>query len=161
MYSLIVDSSTKILYISLVKDNDVIIERYVEGKNDHAKNIVSTINEALVSNNISVNDLNKIVVGNGPGSYTGVRMAVTVAKMMSTFKNIDLYTVSTLKLMASGYSGLVVASIDARRGNAFAAVFDLENNQELLVEGMYSYETLNQYEKLSKEEKDIIRLIYI
>ena len=154
MYSLIVDSSTKILYISLVKDNEIIFEKYVEGKNDHAKNIVSTINEALTINNINVDNLNKIIVGNGPGSYTGVRMAVTVAKMMATFKNVELYTVSTLKLMASGYSGVVVTSIDARRGNAFAAVFDLDNNQELLSEGMYSYDMLNQYEGIKVNENE-------
>ena len=47
MYSLILDSSTKILYISLVKDNDILEEIYIKGENDHAKNIVIKIDELL------------------------------------------------------------------------------------------------------------------
>ena len=49
MYNLILDSSTKILYVCLVKDNEVIYEKYIEGRNDHAKNIVFTVDEALTS----------------------------------------------------------------------------------------------------------------
>ena len=145
MYSLILDSSTKKLYVSLVNDNKVLFEKYIDGRNDHAKNIVSTVDLALKSNNIETKDLSKVIVGYGPGSYTGVRMAVTVAKMITSFMNIELYTISTLKLMASGSKGTVKALIDARRGNAFAGVFDMENNKDVLAEGMYSYEKLNEF----------------
>ena len=123
MYDLILDSSTKILYISLVKDEKVVYEKYLEGKNDHAKNIVYMVDEALKSENIDAFKLDKIIVGYGPGSYTGVRMAVTVAKMIAVFANVKLYTISTLLLMASGEKDLVKASIDARRGNAFSFVY--------------------------------------
>lgn len=142
MKSLILDSATKTLYISLVDDGNVLYEKYVEGRNDHAKNIVFLVDEALKSNSLSCDDLDKVIVGYGPGSYTGVRMAVTVAKMIAVFKHVDLYTISTLKLMASSKQGIVASMIDARRGNAFAGVFDMDNNQEILKEGMYSYEEI-------------------
>ena len=86
MYSLILDSATKILYVALIKDNETLYESYIEGKNDHAKNIVAKVDEALKKSNITVNELNEVIVGIGPGSYTGVRMAVTVAKMLAVFK---------------------------------------------------------------------------
>ena len=145
MYSLIVDSSTKVLYVALVNDNNVVYEKYVEGRNDHAKNIVFCIDEALKAGNINTEDLDKVIVGYGPGSYTGVRMAVTVCKMMAVFKNVGLYTISTLALMASGSKGIVRSMIDARRGNAFARVIDTNNKTNVLVEGMYSYDELEKY----------------
>lgn len=134
MYSLIVDSSTKILYICLVNDNDIIYEEYIEGRNDHAKNIVNSIDLALKKANIESKDLDEIICGYGPGSYTGVRMSVTVCKMLAVFMNKPLYTISTLKLMASGYKGRVLSTIDARRGNVFGCVINTNTDTYIVEE---------------------------
>lgn len=137
MYTLILDSATKTLYVALLKDNNVLKEIYLEGRNDHAKNIVLKVEEILNDNNIKAFDLDDIIVGIGPGSYTGVRMAVTVCKMLSVFGNKNLYSISTLKLMASGYKGNVLARIDARRGNSFGMILNTNNDEYILNEGMY------------------------
>lgn len=121
MYTLIIDSATKILYEALVRDDKVIDERYISGQNDHAKNIISTLEDMLKREGIETNDLNRIVCGIGPGSYTGVRMGVTVAKMIGAFQHKDIYEISTLDLMASGSNDECLAMIDSRRGNAFCA----------------------------------------
>ena len=142
MYSLVLDSSTKVLYVALVKDNVLLEDIYVSGQNDHAKNIVSKIDELLKKYNITTADLNEVLCGYGPGSYTGVRMAVTVAKMISVFMNIPLYTISTLKLMASGSKGKVLAMIDARRGNSFGMIYDMDKNEYIVSEALYSTEEL-------------------
>lgn len=144
MNALILDSSTSTLYAAVIK-NDKVYEKYISGKNDHAKNIVSSVDVLLKEANICVDDLDRIIIGYGPGSYTGVRMAVTVGKMMAVFKKIPLYTISTLKLISSGYDGIVLAMIDARRGNAFSGVFDMIKNQDILNEGLYSYTDLEKY----------------
>ena len=145
MYTLILDSATKTLYVALLKDNKVLKEIYLEGRNDHAKNIVLKVEEILNENNIKAFDLDDIIVGIGPGSYTGVRMAVTVCKMLSVFGNKNLYSISTLKLMASGYKGNVLARIDARRGNSFGMILNTNNNEYILNEGMYdTNELLNK-----------------
>ena len=60
MYSLILDSATKRLYACLVKDKKVLFERYIDGKNDHAKYIVSVVDEALKENNLKIDDINKV-----------------------------------------------------------------------------------------------------
>lgn len=143
MKSLIVDSSTQILYIALVIDGRV-NEKYIPGRNDHAKYIVSTIDELLKSENITANDLDELVCGIGPGSYTGVRMAVTVCKMMAVFMNKPLYTISTLKLMSSNLKGIVLASIDARRGNVFGAIIDTINDKYIIKEAHTLYLELKE-----------------
>ena len=134
MYSLILDSSTKILYVCLLKDNKVLYEKYVEGNKDHAKNIVFLVNEGLELNKIEATDLDEVICGYGPGSYTGVRMAVTVCKMLSVFMKKPLYTISSLKLMASGSKGKVLSIIDARRGNVFGCILDTNTDTYILPE---------------------------
>lgn len=148
MYTLIIDSATKVLYHALVKDDKVVKEIYTKGQNDHAKNIVSLIEKMLKEENITVDNLDKIVCGIGPGSYTGVRMAVTVAKMLSSFKRIPLYEISTLKLISSGGAGKVLAMIDARRGNAFSAIYQDSN--------LVLSEAMRAKEEVMKESYDAI-----
>ena len=161
MYNLIIDSSTKILYVALVDENNILFEKYIEGRNDHAKNIVKTVDDALKSANIDAFKLDKVIVGYGPGSYTGVRMAVTVAKMLAIFANVKLYTISTLRLMQSAKKGVVKATIDARRGNAFASVFDMDKNEYVIKEGLYSYEELKDYQEEVKEDNFKVNPFYV
>lgn len=124
MYSLIMDSSTSVLFVSLVKDKEVLYEVYLKGNRDHAKNIVVKIEEAINQNGIKILDLDEVICGVGPGSYTGVRMAVTIAKMIADLGNIKLKKISTLALMSSGIEGISLPTIDARRGNVFCAKYD-------------------------------------
>lgn len=145
MKALILDSSTKLLYVCLVWDDRIVYEKYTEGKNDHAKNIVYQVDEALKQAKLETSDLDRIIIGYGPGSYTGVRMAVTVGKMMAVFKRIPLYVISTLRLMSSGKAGICRVAIDARRGNAFSCVLNMDTDEMILNEGLYSYDELNQY----------------
>ncbi len=147
MYTLIIDSATKVLYHALVKDQEVIYESYTKGQNDFAKNIVKIIEDIYNKFNITTKDLSKVVCGIGPGSYTGVRMAVTVSKMLAVFGNVPLYQISTLELMCSGYASKTLATIDARRGNSFSAIY--ENNKLVL------NEALRNTEDVLKENYDI------
>lgn len=135
MKTLIIDSATSCLYVSLLIDN-VSDAKYINGKNDHAKYIVSSIDELLKSHNLKAKDLDEIICGIGPGSYTGVRMAVSVAKMMAVFLNIPLYSISTLALMSSNTKGKVLVEIDARRDHVFASIID-NNKEEYILKDSY------------------------
>ena len=163
MYSLILDSSTKILYVCLVKDNKVLFEKYLEGNKDHAKNIVYFVDNALMEIGISAKELDEVVCGYGPGSYTGVRMAVTVCKMLAVFMNKPLYTISSLKLMASAKKGVVKTTIDARRGNVFGCVIDTVNNKYIVEEGHYEAKSLDQvkYDFVVTDDSFSVDPIYV
>lgn len=164
MYSLILDSATKILYVALVNDNKVLYEEYVEGKNDHAKNIVYKVDVALKAAGITVDSLDEVIVGIGPGSYTGVRMAVTVGKMLAVFKkNIKLYSISTLKLMASGKKGIVLSMIDARRNNSFGMIIDMNKNEYIINECLIANDELknNKYDEIVTDSSYTVDPFYI
>lgn len=145
MKTLIIDSATNVLYTALCIDEQVIYETYVPGKHDHASSILVEVESACRKANIDLIQLDQVIVGMGPGSYTGVRMAVAVGKMIATLESeIKLYTISTLKLMASGYVGTILASIDARRGNCFGCILDTTTNTYCMPEALVEKALLEQ-----------------
>lgn len=125
---LVIDSATKYLYVALFEDFVCVEKYYKEGNNDHSVKLMIELERILSSNNIKVKEIDEIYVGVGPGSYTGLRVGVVVAKMFAWNNDIPVYTVSSLALMASSVKedGLVLAEVDARRGNSFLGLYDLQ-----------------------------------
>ena len=142
MINLVIDTATKYLYIALVQDKNVIDSLQIEGLKNHAGMSVYSIDKMLKKNGFSINDLNAIYCGYGPGSYTGVRISVTIAKMITSFKNIPLYSISSLYLAGSGYDNKNVAVMfDARRGNSFCACYG-EHNIEDKLRNAFSFQKM-------------------
>jgi tRNA threonylcarbamoyladenosine biosynthesis protein TsaB len=101
---------------------------YQEGINNHSVTIIPNLEDMLNKENLSLRDLDEIIIGIGPGSYTGVRIGVTVAKMIGYLNNIKVSQVSSLALIASASDKeFIVPYIDARRGNAFMALLKQED----------------------------------
>ena len=149
MYSLIIDTSTKYLYLALVNGMEVVSEKVFEGSKNHAGNSVYQLEMMLNENNISIDEVGSIYCGSGPGSYTGVRISVTVAKMLASFKNIKLYSVSSLFLAGSGYDNKNVAVLfDARRGNSFCACYGENNISDKLRDTQDFLDRLHAFEDL-------------
>ena len=97
MISLFLDTSSKKLVVILVKDNNVLSKKELESINDHASHLVPFIDEILKENNMTTKDIDKIFVVNGPGSFTGTRIGVTVGKTLAYSNNINVIPVSSLK----------------------------------------------------------------
>jgi tRNA threonylcarbamoyladenosine biosynthesis protein TsaB len=134
---LTIDTSTDVLYVSLVTDQTVVFSHQEKGYQDHAIKLMPTIIRAFEESQFSPKDLEAIVVGEGPGSYTGIRMGVVVSKMLALEWNIPLYKVSSLLLMASSYQGEVVALMDARRDHVFSAGYHLTDPIQVFLEPTY------------------------
>jgi len=122
---LLIDSATKHLYIALYDDLECLGKYYQVGNNDHSTKLMTEIERIFILNNLGIADLDEIIIGIGPGSYTGLRIGVVVAKMFGWNNNITVKTISSLAMIASSYSGseLIVSEIDARRGNSFIGVY--------------------------------------
>ena len=124
MKRLLFDVSTNVMYVAYTRNDDIRDFSIRIAKRDHAKYLVDRIDNLLKRNRISLDDIEEIIIGIGPGSYTGIRIAVMVGKMLSYTKNIPLKTVSSLLFMTSGYKQRVAGMIDARRGNVFSGVYE-------------------------------------
>ena len=125
-----IDTTSSYLYTGIIRDNKLISER----KENLGKNLsiytVSIVDEMFNEANIKPSDINKIIVVNGPGSFTGIRIGVTVAKIMAWSLNIPITTITSLEAMAKSIKTdkLIVPIINARREACYGAIFDGNNN---------------------------------
>ena len=90
MKQLFLDTSNQYLYLAVIENGSILFEHKQIGNNNHSETLIYVIEECFKKNNITVDDLDEIFVGRGPGSYTGVRVACTVAKVLAYAKNIKL-----------------------------------------------------------------------
>lgn len=145
MKTLFFDVSTNVMYVGYAKD-DILVDFSIRiAQRDHAKYLVDRIDSVLKRNKLTLDMIDEVIIGYGPGSYTGIRIAVVVGKMLAYTKNIKLKIISSLYFMTSGYEGKVAALIDARRGYVFCAVY--EGNKVILED---SYMKLSE---LSSDER--------
>ncbi|MFK5882777.1 MAG: tRNA (adenosine(37)-N6)-threonylcarbamoyltransferase complex dimerization subunit type 1 TsaB, partial [Candidatus Izemoplasma sp.] len=100
---LVIDSATKYLYISLHDGSAMIGKFYEAGNNDHSVKLMREIEIIMHQNNLTIGDLDEIIIGIGPGSYTGLRIGVTIAKIFGWNDNITVKSISSLALLASSY----------------------------------------------------------
>lgn len=102
MKTLILDTSSDYLYLFLTNEKEN-YEVILEGKNNHSEKLIPLIEEGLTKLSMEVKDLDRIICGIGPGSYTGLRVGLTVCKIFAWTFNIPLFTISSLNILGSGY----------------------------------------------------------
>lgn len=128
-----IETSTKNCSISLAKNGTcLILKEENKGDYSHAEKLHVFIESILQEQNLSINDLDAIAVGKGPGSYTGLRIGVSTAKGLAYAANIPLIATDTLQALAKATvikSGFIVPMIDARRLEVYTAMFDNNYNQ--------------------------------
>ncbi len=95
MYSLFIDTHYKEVVIVLFK-NGVYIDKRNKESIQHSVFVMPLINEILINNSITINNINEIIVVNGPGSFTGVRIGVTIAKVLAYTLKCDIKSIDSL-----------------------------------------------------------------
>lgn len=153
MRILYLDTSSSYLYAGIVS-NDILLED-VKVKLDKELSIFTLpkIVEMLNVCNLKPNDIDKIMVVNGPGSFTGIRIGLTIAKTFAWALKKDIIAISSLEAMAvsTKCDCYIVPAINARRGYVFAGVYD--PNHSIVIENQHVLgKTLQaQLEELGKE----------
>lgn len=129
MYRLIIDTALDFSYLALLKDEQILEESYEKGSNNHSETLLPKLETTLKNHNINLKDIEEVYVGIGPGSYTGVRIAVVIGKMIAVMNKNKLYEFSSLASLATSALKECYAFVDCRRGNAYTAHFDYKNNE--------------------------------
>lgn len=129
MKTLYIDTSSNYLYTAIVEDNKIKAEIKKEFNHDLSEKALPEIVSMFEKTKINANEINKIMVVNGPGSFTGIRIGITIAKVYAWSLNIPIVTLNSLEAMAvsSKYDGIKIPMIDARRKYVYGAIYD-ENN---------------------------------
>jgi tRNA threonylcarbamoyladenosine biosynthesis protein TsaB len=160
MTILAIDTSNYPLGIALLNQDSVIGEYITNVKGNHSVRAMPAIQSLMKDCGIEPNQLTKIVVARGPGSYTGVRIGVTIAKTLAWSLNIPLVGVSSLEVLAAAagryFPGYISPLFDARRGQIYTGLYSYQNGKMGVVLEDQNVLTKDWVDKLSSMQKPIL-----
>ncbi|WP_258296236.1 tRNA (adenosine(37)-N6)-threonylcarbamoyltransferase complex dimerization subunit type 1 TsaB [Paenibacillus peoriae] len=168
---LTLDTATTVMAAALMNGRELLGESNVYGERNHSVHVISELERLLNEEGLTRDDVDGIAVGVGPGSYTGIRIAVTAAKTLAWAWGVPVTSISTLHALAwggwnrgieikgqegknesvnNGSSGAqaadwIVPVLDARRGQVYTGLFDVS--------------TVDDVESPQRLEPDAIRLM--
>ncbi len=166
MRILYIDTSSSHLYTSIVENDKLISEVKEEFGQSLSEVALPRIVSMFEDNNLSPKDIDKIIVVNGPGSFTGIRIGITIAKIYAWSLNIPITTIYSLEAMAISSEKDIyhVPILNARRGYVYTAIYD-ENYKEilkpchiLLTDLQEKLKEISDYEFISNDEFDDLEL---
>lgn len=150
MISLCMDSAYKQLVLGLYKDKELLAGISLEAFKKQSETIFVELNRLLKETNLDYKDIDRVIITKGPGSYTGIRIAMTIAKVMCSQMHKELYTISTMQLYA-GIEKQANVILDARSQRAYVA--HLEDGQ---IQGNTQILTLDEVKEFIETNTGIV-----
>ncbi len=126
------DTATPVTSVAVVLDGAVSAEMSITGDKVQMERLMPMIDTVLKEAGCTIGEIEGLAVGTGPGLFTSLRIGVVTANTLAQVLKIPVVGISSLEALAHGStarSGLVAATIDARRGEVFAAVYESENGR--------------------------------
>lgn len=123
MVAILLDSSNTSLTVGFASENGLLDFTSYEAWQVQSEFMVPEIDKLLKKLNLNRNDINKIVVSIGPGSYTGVRIALTIAKVMALALDVPIYPVSSLQVLQNNEKPSICL-INARSNRSYFGVYE-------------------------------------
>ncbi len=148
MYTLYIDTHADKNIMVLYLDNKVLVKKE---SISYSTMDIPLLKELLDEQNINIKDIKEIIVVNGPGSFTGIRIGVTIAKTLAYTLNIPIKVMSSLLIKAVSFDHDDVVIIEREKNGVFKGVFTKDNN---LIED-YQYIHNKDYKKSNKDIEDI------
>jgi len=130
IYSLFIDTHDDYLRIVLYRNEEIINKIIKQSEQSHSTLTMKSVEKILKEENITVQNLKEIFVVNGPGSFTGVRIAVTIAKTLAFTLNIPIKTITSLqvKALSSTFKGEKLV-VESDKNGSYICEFNAENKK--------------------------------
>jgi tRNA threonylcarbamoyladenosine biosynthesis protein TsaB len=146
---LYIDSSTSYLYLAIPSLN---VSFTRSGKNDHSETLVDYLSQFLKEHHVNIDDIKEVVIGRGPGSYTGLRIAGTVGKVLAYTKKLSFKSFSSLDLLLAKVienDGNYIARIVAKKNHSYIKVVKVNNGKiEVILDDSFVEDSfLEQYQE--------------
>jgi len=162
-YSLILDTSSKNLVVGIAKDTVILKTQYYAWQRQ-SEMTVQEIDKMMKELNITFDDIKEVILTIGPGSYTGVRIALTIGKTISLAKKIPIIEMSSLNAIA-GAKGRKMSIIDARSKRCYVGFYEngikvmddtiMKNEEIMEYASNNNFELVGETSVLGLEEKEI------
>ncbi|WP_407371095.1 tRNA (adenosine(37)-N6)-threonylcarbamoyltransferase complex dimerization subunit type 1 TsaB [Carnobacterium sp.] len=155
MKVLAIDTSNQAMSIAVLDGERIIGEITTTIKRNHSESLMPAIDELMNDVQWKPSELDRIVVAKGPGSYTGLRIGVTIAKTLAWTLGIELVGISSLKTLAGNCESsthYLVPLFDARRKNIYTGLYQWQKGNLVQVEPDAHISAELWAEHLSKRE---------
>ncbi|HEU5139503.1 MAG TPA: tRNA (adenosine(37)-N6)-threonylcarbamoyltransferase complex dimerization subunit type 1 TsaB [Bacillales bacterium] len=129
MKILAIDTSNQVMGVAVSDGQFILGEMITNMKKNHSVRVMPAIQSLLREVRLKPEDLDCVAVAHGPGSYTGVRIGVTIAKTLAWSLGIPVVGISSLEVLAQNgrrFDGLVSPIFDARRGQVYTGLYGSE-----------------------------------
>jgi tRNA threonylcarbamoyl adenosine modification protein YeaZ len=128
------DTAT-VVTVGVARDDQVLATATVADRLVHAEQLMPSVRSACARAGVRPRDLDLLVVGLGPGPFTGLRVGVVTARVLSSVLGIDLHGVCSLDVIATAYAeqapgGDFVTATDARRREVYWARYDRDGRRQ-------------------------------
>ena len=164
-YSLILDTSNRLLCVGVADEDKVLSKIQYEAWQRQSEFCLKEVEKVLNENNLTARQINRIVVTIGPGSYTGVRIALTIAKTLTMVNDCPICAISSLQAMC-GNKGKKISLMDARSKRAYIGIYEdgkeVEKNKVLplveiseIIKNNPDFEVVGDANLLGLETKEI------
>ena len=142
MVTVLLDSSNTNLSVGVAKDNLLLECISYEAWQRQSEYMILELNKLFTKYGISKDDISDVIVAKGPGSYTGVRIAITIAKTIATALDAKLYAVSSLRVLKNNTKPSICL-INARSGRSYIGVY--EDSKTILEDQIMKNEDVLKY----------------
>ena len=156
------DSTAKTASVALSENGRVILSYNVDNGLTQSELLLPMAESALKNIGITFSDIDAYAVNVGPGSFTGVRIGVSLVKGLAFAKEVPCIEVSTLQSLAEnlrGLEGVIVPVMDARRAQVYTAIFTSDKNGLIRVTEDMALPLTELYEKLTEYKDTKIYLV--
>lgn len=146
MKYLLIDTATDDLTVALSSIDKIYSLSTSTHNREHSKYAMLQLQKAFNESGLKPDEIDKILVINGPGSFTGIRIGVTIAKTYAWALKKDIVPISSLHAYTFGYDNYdyYVSVLDAKRNYVYAAVYDY-NHDPVLAEQYISSDKLSDF----------------
>ena len=148
MTTLLIDTSSE-FQICAVKTNENVYHEVIDAGTKHSAMFLSSIEAVLYKSGLGPKDIKRLICGTGPGSFTGIRIAVSTARMLSQVLNIPVMGIPSqmiFSMLTAEEGETVLSAFDAKKNRVFAACYTKTNStpEEILSPGDYFPEEIQK-----------------
>lgn len=157
MTSLFFDTSSNTLILALIKDNKILDMITLDVPRAHSEYAVDKLKNIMEENSLQPTDIDKIFVVNGPGSFTGIRIGVTIAKTYAYALKKDIVPISSLKMKILEYSNYdnYISIIKDKKDLYYLGIYD--KNYNTICEELIKEEDMNKKIEMLNGNNKIVK----
>ena len=130
MKILAIDSTAHTSSVTILEDDKLIALYTVNTDNTHSETLLPMVKSALVTANVTADEIDVFAASNGPGSFTGVRIGAATIKGLAFGKDkkcVEVSTIEALSYNLDGFDGIICPIMNARRGQVYTGIFKGKN----------------------------------